>query len=644
MNMKRFVSRVLSIVTVCVLTLALAAGTGTAEGEFSFNGSLSWNMGAKELVEKKGDFSGSYSDEDYTVIQYTEYDNNSGQSNWMYFFSSDRLVLAVCGRQMNEEELSGLCGELRSAYGTEMPLSYGEIRGIGDKANLRMMDDAEMSGWQFCQWEAPDRTRILLLTDSSYAVTILYVSPDFLSGDWKDAGNTMGGSGIQPAEEKKPMEAFRTVGSIVEFGRYEQDNNTENGPEPIEWIVVDAGDGECLLLSLYGLDVKRYNEEEWAETSWETCTLRKWLNEDFCEMAFSEEEQSMILPTVLKNDNRSIREYGHEESGEQDTTDRVFILSALEAGKYLNIKEIRLENQEGRILPTAYALHNSAFTSDINPTADGKPAGLWWTRTRGSDYDDVYIFGTHGAVTESSPWNTRVTVRPAIRLALDQQTMDAALETARLAKFRKAGSIVTFGHYDQDYDTSNGAEAIEWVVLEVQGDKCLLMSRYGLEPRRFNPEGMGNVWEDSELRIWLNEDFLHTAFTAEEQEAILLTEVDNSKEQGYKSWNPEDGNNTRDRMFILSFREALKYVGDKTDMKARMAPTVYARFKGAYEDEWSVTEDGDKSGKWWLRSPGRASFDAAMVEYDGKLGSGLIDSGEVCVRPVFWLDLNTNVY
>ena len=54
-------------------------------------------------------------------------------------------------------------------------------------------------------------------------------------------------------------ESFRTVGNIVAFGRYEQDNDLTNGPEPIEWIVLDVVDGEktkALLLSKYGLDAK----------------------------------------------------------------------------------------------------------------------------------------------------------------------------------------------------------------------------------------------------------------------------------------------------------------------------------------------------------------------------------------------------
>ena len=50
-----------------------------------------------------------------------------------------------------------------------------------------------------------------------------------------------------------------TVGSIVRFGDYEQDNDEGNGEEPIEWIVLDVDGDRALLLSRYALDAQPYN-------------------------------------------------------------------------------------------------------------------------------------------------------------------------------------------------------------------------------------------------------------------------------------------------------------------------------------------------------------------------------------------------
>ena len=68
---------------------------------------------------------------------------------------------------------------------------------------------------------------------------------------------------ISSSETDRGPEASSTVriGDIVTFGRYEQDNNLDNGPEEIDWIVLDIQGDKALLLSKYGLDAKQYNRQ-----------------------------------------------------------------------------------------------------------------------------------------------------------------------------------------------------------------------------------------------------------------------------------------------------------------------------------------------------------------------------------------------
>ncbi len=112
-------------------------------------------------------------------------------------------------------------------------------------------------------------------------------------------------------------------GDVILFGSYEQDNNAENGKEPIEWIVLDVKNGKALLLSKYALDCKAYNGiTRMTDVTWENCTLRAWLNSDFLHDAFTDSEQKKILPSTLVNKGNPV--YGTE--GCEDTVDRVFIL------------------------------------------------------------------------------------------------------------------------------------------------------------------------------------------------------------------------------------------------------------------------------------------------------------------------------
>ena len=88
------------------------------------------------------------------------------------------------------------------------------------------------------------------------------------------------------------------VGDMIEFGSYEQDNNEANGTEPIEWRVLDVSDGNPLLISVYGLDTKPYNDSyRWV--TWKESTIRQWLNGEFFRTAFTREEQVLIKKEPL---------------------------------------------------------------------------------------------------------------------------------------------------------------------------------------------------------------------------------------------------------------------------------------------------------------------------------------------------------
>ena len=212
------------------------------------------------------------------------------------------------------------------------------------------------------------------------------------------------------------------------------------------------------------------------------------------------------------------------------------------------------------------------------------------------------------------------------------------------------GSLVTFGHYEQDKDEANGQEEIQWMVLDRDGDRALLLSKYGLDAKQYNTKYTKVTWETCTLRQWLNSTFLDTAFTAEEQEAILETEVDNSPEQGYEKWrSTNSGNNTVDRIFLLSYAEANKYLGvtyeDGGNVKARVSPTKYASYLHAWSKRELLTEDGDYAGRWWLRTPGRHPNRACHVHSTGALRDSHVTSnnylfGVMTVRPAMWIKVD----
>lgn len=145
------------------------------------------------------------------------------------------------------------------------------------------------------------------------------------------------------------------VGNIVTLGVYEQDSDETNGKEPIEWEVVGEKDGKYLLLSHYVIDYMPFdNGGAWdvlmanqvladSFCTWDTSTVRAYLNSEFYNNAFSDKEKEHIcLVTNTTGDWAEINDgrLGSDLSnmsyvpGGEDTQDYVFLLSMEEIREY----------------------------------------------------------------------------------------------------------------------------------------------------------------------------------------------------------------------------------------------------------------------------------------------------------------------
>ena len=193
------------------------------------------------------------------------------------------------------------------------------------------------------------------------------------------------------------------VGDIIEFGSYEQDNDSSNGSEPIKWRVLEVSDGSALVVSEYALDVKVYNEA-YESVTWETCKLRAWLNEEFYDTAFGMEEKALIAMTKVGNEDHPM--YG--TNGGKDTEDWVFLLSIWEAERYFE------DDEDRRTFPTEYAIARDAYVySDLGTV-------WWWLRSPGYHGRSAAEVSSFGALiyNGASVYNYKDGVRPALRIEI----------------------------------------------------------------------------------------------------------------------------------------------------------------------------------------------------------------------------------
>ncbi len=198
-------------------------------------------------------------------------------------------------------------------------------------------------------------------------------------------------------------------GSRVYFGEFEQDNILENGKEPILWRVLEITDNTVLLLSEYGLICKNYNDT-FSDVTWETSTLRTWLNSTFLDSAFTNVERTAIQNTKVVNSDNS--NYGTR--GGNDTMDKVFLLSYDEAqnNAYGFQSGVSNKSKSRTMKLTEHALQEGYANKNNGNTC-------WWLRSPGiTNQYAAYVF-TVGSITDSYFVGRRNdAVRPVLRIKL----------------------------------------------------------------------------------------------------------------------------------------------------------------------------------------------------------------------------------
>lgn len=258
------------------------------------------------------------------------------------------------------------------------------------------------------------------------------------------------------------------VGDIILMGTYEQDNNTADGAEYIEWIVL-ANDGDnVVLISKHCLDCRKFNK---SGNSWTSSDLRNWLENTF-----------------LYN------------AGLQDILGGISLLSVDEARRYFSSDNAR------RASATAYAIAQGAWQSTRNGCSD------WWLRSPGNSSQYGTNVNQDGVIQtgDITVYDPETTVRPALWLSIreDIEAEDKTPTERTTFPNLAVGEELMLGSFEQDNNTTNGTEGITWQVLAIEGNTALVISKSGLDAVAY-----------TDLLSWL-ESFRQTAFSAAERDSI----------------------------------------------------------------------------------------------------------------------------
>ncbi len=207
----------------------------------------------------------------------------------------------------------------------------------------------------------------------------------------------------------------------------------------------------------------------------------------------------------------------------------------------------------------------------------------------------------------------------------------------------EVGDVIAMGVYEKDNDPDNGKEPLEWLVLAKEDGKLFLTTYYGIDSLTYNDKYGDITWAESNLRAWMNGTFFEEAFTDQEKAKILVTHVANNDNP---RWLTKGGEDTDDRIFLLSADEAVQYFNAAMDevCPARgLKPTAYAMARGTWKSGYEEFEDNAMS--WWLRSPGPSQDAIACVFGNGTILEGdqacFATQGHYCVRPAMWIEIGS---
>ena len=258
-------------------------------------------------------------------------------------------------------------------------------------------------------------TEVLVEGETSFSCTIHASNNRIDVSNVKVVSTPAGG---QQKARTKPLD-------VLYLGSYDQDRDASNGKEPIEWYVLDKKDGKALLTTKYTIDNQKFNSVL-TDTSWERSTIRKWLNSDFFNNAFSDEEKKIILTSTI--DNTQVDKNVEWKMYDADPTeDKVFLLSYNEYFKYLQLDEER----------------NPEATSYANVEGSN-----WWIllRSPGKNQKEVryYSKGEAGSTAVDGSHG----IRPAVwidiqadRSNLQYELFRAALSYEEKDQYREAAEI-----------------------------------------------------------------------------------------------------------------------------------------------------------------------------------------------------------
>ena len=410
-------------------------------------------------------------------------------------------------------------------------------------------------------------------------------------------------AGTENTELRNPRVVMNYCDTVY-FGSYWQEDTNGDGKvdqtddkQPIRWrILWQNEDGtDAYVMADKVLDCQPYNKEA-TDVTWETCTLRKWLNDEFYNAAFTKEEQNAIIQQRLS--------FGYNSGN--DTLDKVFLPSEEDMiNESVGFSADYNYCDQARIgYATCYAKEQGVYTNgDMGRNCH------WWLRSVAWGRASIVYSWGHVLDLDRIVDSDYIGVRPVLHLnllstyILEGEKEDISLKSA-------SWDTVELGTYE--------GKPITWRVLQVSEEEVFLLANQILTYKAYMTdwsyieEGTDKLltWQESEIREWLNNEFYKMSFTQSEQNGIVKTIYQNENNPLYGTVG---GENTFDYVTLLSLSDVAK--------KEYGFPSDYFCTNSA---RYAVDSEGEEGG-WMLRTLGEINEYKTTPRWSSIVFSGGVD-------------------
>ena len=355
---------------------------------------------------------------------------------------------------------------------------------------------------------------------------------------------------------------------------------------------------------------------------------------DFQEATAKFEQDYRLAVSAQENEyQRAVTEW-QEKKADYDQNHAAAEKKSIELNKKIRQMQAELRNLSGlfsgkrrRELEGNIALLKKKLEETYVPQDPGSKPEKPTTLQKGeAPKKEDYLVAHSGVVYD---------FKEQIKCSLSPQ-YKAYCENIEKMKGATLGQEIQFGFYPSRQGGTK--KPISWKVLAREKNRLLVISRDGIECKPYHSTLDTSItWEKCDLRKWLNDGFLNTAFIAKERIMIPVVSVSAEKNPYY---NTDLGATTQDRVFLINSIEAEQYFPSFEDRKCK--PTEYATDKGCYVDSGFCG--------WFLRPSDRFSDKPSLVDCDGTICYNVSyedDDGnpviidDIAVRPALWINLES---